>query len=147
VVYAWHGAGGPFLLPMECLVSLECPAAVTVYLRPTILRQTEWGWLAQMARIAGSLAEENVTAIGRGAASRRVDPAATLASELYSAALGRLSSTPFLTLVQVATGGQAGGTNNLAAALQSIPHEDPLLRERREIEGLPSVCIAVPRSP
>ncbi len=147
VVYAWHGAGGPFLLPMECLVSLSQPAAITVYLRPTVLRGTEWGWLAQMARISSSLADENATAIGRGAASRRVDPAATLASELYSAALGRLSSTPFLVLVQVAAGGQAGATNSLAAAMQSIPHEDPLLRERREIESLPSACMPLRENP
>lgn len=141
VVYAWHGAGGPFLLPMESLASQGVPVALTIYLQPTLLRPSEWGWLAHMSRSAQSMADENVTAVGRGAASRRVDPSATLAGELYGAALRRLSSTPFLVLAQCAAGEDStSAAQTLAASLQSIPHERSLLEPHSGRELPPAAC-------
>jgi hypothetical protein len=141
VLYGWRGAGGPFLLPMESLAAQRARVALTIYLQPTLITSTEWAWLAQISRVAHSMSDENVTGVGRGAASRRVDPSATLAAQLYASSLRRLSLTPFLVMAQCSAEGDSDAAQAVAAAVQSIPHEPPLFDLPPGEESLPSACV------
>lgn len=96
VVFMWHGPSGPFLHPMEALISQSAPCAMMVLLRPTRLRVHERDFLAVMAQIAQTQGEQSLAAIGQSSAVRRVDPIASMVGRLYSAALQRLLVSPFL---------------------------------------------------
>lgn len=139
VVYPWWGPGGPFLIPMEGLISLGVPASLTVYLEPTVLTRQEWDWLALMAREATSLSDQSLHALGASASVRVQDPCAGLAGRLYMANLRRLSATPFLVAAHCcASDGRADVAHALAGTLQALVHEEPFERPQQEEQHLPS---------
>ncbi len=139
VIYPWWGPGGPFLLPMESLLSQSVAVSLTILLAPTELRSHEWEWLALMAREAQSKGEQNLQQIGSGASVRTVDPSANLAGRLYMANLRRLSATPFLVAAQCAAeDGRIDVARSVAGALQSLVHEPPFERPQQEEQRLPS---------
>jgi len=139
VIYPWRGPGGPFLVPMESLLSQPVPCSITVILEPTQLRRHEWDYLALMAQHAQSMGEQNHQEIGAGAASRTVDPSAKLAGELYMSSLRRLSSSPFLATVYCAAADDRQDVAvGLAGAMQSLVHEAP--EEADAAEGKPLPC-------
>lgn len=145
VVYPWRGPGGPFLLPMESLISQPVKSVLSIHLTPTQLLPAEWDWLAAMARESQSLSEENLTAIGRAASSRRADPAAALAARLYASSLRRLSAAPFLVAVQVAAdAGRTDAARGLAGAVQALVHDEPLLPLQPDQAGLPTGAALAP---
>jgi hypothetical protein len=126
VVYPWRGAGGPFLLPLESLVSQPATAVLSVYLVPTALTAAEREWLAGMASCAQSLGEQQLQPVGTGGSTRLVDPAAALAGKLYTAHARRLTEAPFLVLVQCAADGGADVVESLGGAAQAVVHEPPV---------------------
>lgn len=139
VIYPWWGPGGPFLIPMESLLSLPVPASLSIYLQPTELRAHEWEWLALMASEAQSKGEQSIQQIGSGAALRTVDPSAALAGRLYMANLRRLSATPFLVTAHCAAAdGRVEAARSLAGALQALVHEPPFERPQQEEQRLPA---------
>lgn len=139
VVYPWRGPGGPFLLPLESLVSQSVRVALTIHLAPTQLHAHEWAWLAAMATSAQSIGDESLQALGRGAGARRVDPAANLAGRMYAAQLRRLSASPYLCLVQVAAdGGRHDAARSVAAAVRALVHEPPFQPSDPESPDLPT---------
>ncbi len=138
VIYPWRGPGGPFLVPMESLLSQPVPCSITVILEPTQLRQHEWDYLALMAQHAQSMGEQNNQEIGAGASSRTVNPSAKLAGELYMSSLRRLSSSPFLATVYCAADGNRQDVAvGLAGAMQSLVHESPEESDPAEEKPLP----------
>jgi hypothetical protein len=147
VVYPWWGPGGPFLVPMESLISQPVPVTLTIYLEPTQLQQREWHWLATMASEAQSQGEQTIQQLGSGAGMRAVDPSANLAGKLYIANLRRLSANPFLVTVHAAAAdGRFDVAGSLAGAMQSLVQEQPLDRQQQNEERLPSGA-AVIRAP
>lgn len=139
VVYPWWGPGGPFLLPMESLLSQEVPVTFTVYLEPTELLRHEWLWLAFMAREAQTKGEQNLRQLGAGAAMRVVDPSSSLAGRLYMANLRRLSATPFLVNAHcAAANNREDVARSVAGTVQSLIHETPFDRPQQDDERLPS---------
>jgi len=141
VVLPWRGPGGPFLLPLEALLSQPIPAAVTALLSPTQLRPDEFAWFRHMAMAAQSVSEEMLQRIGAGAAARQADPAASLAARLYETTLRRLVSTAYATLVQVAAEfSRVDVLRSVAAAVQAEPLETPITEMDPELAALPSGC-------
>lgn len=139
VVYPWWAPGGPFLLPMESLISQPVPVSLTVYLEPTLLTSQEWSWLAFMAQEAQSKGEQNLQQLGSGASIRAVDPSASLAGRLYIANLRRLSAAPFLVAVHCAAAEQRlDVVRCLAGAMQALVQEPPFDRPDQDEERLPS---------
>lgn len=139
VIYPWWGPGGPFLLPMESLISQAVPCSLTVYVAPTQLQKIEREWLALMAREASTKAEQNLQAINTGASVREVDPSARLAGRLYMANVRRLSATPFMVTVHCAAAlGRREVALSLAGAVQSLVHEPAFERPQQEDDRLPS---------
>lgn len=139
VVYPWWGPGGPFLLPMESLISQKVACSITIYLAPTELHPLEREWLAYMAREAQTRGEQNLQNIGFGAPVREVDPIARLAGRLYMANLRRLSATPFQVNVHCASDcGDFEAALSLAGAVQSLVHEPAFERPQQEDDRLPS---------
>ena len=139
VAYPWWAPGGPFLLPMESLISQPTPAALTIHLEPTVLTPREWTWLAAMSRESQSSGEQQLQALGAGAAKRVVDPSATLAGRLYIANLRRLTANPFLVSVCCAApAGRIDVARGLAGAFQSVVQEPPFDRPQQDDSRLPS---------
>ncbi len=139
VIYPWWGPGGPFLIPMESLVSQPVAATLTIYLEPTELTADDWRWLGLMAQMASSAGEASTTSHGYNAPGRRVDPAASLAGRLYAANLRRLSATPFLVSAHCcATEGRSDVARSLAGAVQALVHEVPFERPQQDEQRLPS---------
>lgn len=144
VIYPWWGPGGPFLLPMESLISQKVPCSITIYLAPTELHPVEREWLAHMAREAQTRGEQNVQNIGFGAPVREVDPIARLAGRLYMANLRRLSATPFQVTVHCAADkGDLEAALSLAGAVQSLVHEPAFERPQQEDDRLPSGALVI----
>ena len=141
VVLPWRGPGGPFLLPLEALLSQPIPAAVTALLTPTHLRPDEFAWFRHMAMAAQSVSDEMFQRVGAGAAARQADPAASLAAKLYETMLRRLVSTTYATLIQVtAEDGRNDVLRSVAAAVQAQPLEHPIDEPDKEVASLPSGC-------
>ncbi|HAB19501.1 MAG TPA: DUF87 domain-containing protein [Verrucomicrobiota bacterium] len=139
VVYPWWGPGGPFLLPMEAMVSQPVPVSLTIYLSPTRLTPLERDWLALMSREAMNKGDQNIQQISMGAAQKETDPSARLAGRMYSANLRRLSATPFLVTVHCgAAEGREDVAMSLAGAIQALIHEPPFERPQQEDDRLPS---------
>lgn len=139
VIYPWWGLGGPFLIPMESLISQPEAASLTVFLEPTELSAREIEWLGVMARVATSSGDQNLQQLGSGASVRSQDPSAALAGRLYMANLRRLSTTPFLVSVQCAAANQnIQVARTLAGAMQALVHETPFDRPQQEEQKLPS---------
>ena len=139
VVYPWWAPGGPYLLPMESLISQPVPVSLSIYLEPTILTSQEWTWLGFMAQEAQSKGEQNLQQLGSGAAIRMVDPSANLAGRLYIANLRRLSAAPFLVSVHcAAANGRTDVVQCLAGAIQALVQETPFDRPDQDDERLPS---------
>jgi len=144
VIYPWSGPGGPFLLPMESLISQPVACSLTIYLEPTRLRPIEWQWLALMAREAQSAAEQNLQEAFTAASARVADPAAGLAGRLYLGNLRRLSAAPFrVTVHAAAADGRTEATLALASAVQSLVHEPAFERPQQEDDRLPSGAMVV----
>jgi hypothetical protein len=138
-IYPWRGAGGPFLLPMESLLSQPVKSVLTIHLAPTELTRQEWRWLSLMAMAAQSEGEETLTPVNRGAGGRRVDPSAALAGRLYMANFRRLTTAPFLTMVQCAADcGRHNVARSVAGAVQSLLQESPFDKSDPDIPHLPS---------
>ena len=122
--FCWWAPGGPFLLPMEKLVSLGGPASITAYLEPTELRPAEQAYLTTMARVAQSFGDQQRQTMDQAAGTRRVDPAATLAGRILMANLRRLSDKPFLVTVHCATPASPDAARGLAGSIEAIVYED-----------------------
>jgi hypothetical protein len=139
VIYPWWAPGGPFLVPMESLISQPVPVTLTIYLEPTQLSTREWNWLGMMAQHAQSQGEQNLQQVGSGAGMRIVDPSANLAGKLYMANLRRLSAMPFQVSVHCAASeGRFDVAQSMAGAVQALLHETPFDGTQKEDERLPS---------
>lgn len=139
VVLPWRGPGGPFLLPLEAMISQPIRTTVTVFASPTSLRAEELEWLRHMALAAQSTSDEMQQRVGVGMGTRQVDPAAALAGRIYETTLRRLSSNAYVTVAQVASEfGRADILRSVLAALRSQPLEKPLLVPDDEVASLPS---------
>lgn len=139
VIYPWWAPGGPFLLPMESLISQPVPVSLSVYLEPTELSPGEWKWFATMAREAQTKGEQNLQQLGAGASVRAVDPSAELAGRLYIANLRRLSAAPFLVTVHCAAAdNRLDVVRCLAGAVQALVQEPPFDRPDQDDARLPS---------
>ncbi|MCA9282238.1 MAG: ATP-binding protein [Phycisphaeraceae bacterium] len=140
-IFPWWGPGGPFLLPMEKLISQPVPCAITVYLLPTVLTTEEWGWLSFLARCAQSVGDYQEQTIDQAFAQRKVDPAASLAGRLAIANLRRLSDKPFLTAVHCIAGrGHIASAQSVAGSIQSIVFEPPYEVSSPEDDRLPAAA-------
>lgn len=141
--FPWWAPGGPFLVPMESLVSYGLPVTLSIYLEPTILQPVESTWLAHMARLAQTQAEQHRQQVGSRAGRREVDPSASLAGRLYMANLRRLTEKPFLVSVQCgASDGRADVANSLAGIVQALLQETPFDRPQQDESRLPSAAAA-----
>src|SRR5262249_27196144 len=138
VVYPWAGPGGPFLVPMESLLSQPVPVTLTIYLAPTEVMPHESLWLARMASEAQTLGEQTLQAIGVGTSKKMVDPAASLAGRLYASFVKRLAVTPFLVAVHCAAAGRLDVARSLAGAMQALVHEPPLEKREPDEAQLPT---------
>lgn len=150
VTYPWWGAGGPFLLPMEMLVSpvvaepsssgnapMPAPLCLSIYLEPTTLTPPETEWLRTMAKLAATQGE--LSGGGPTSGSWHInDPAATLAGRLYIANYRRLLA-PFLVSVHCAAAHKnREAAYRLASSIESLVHELPFGRQYQEDDQLPS---------
>lgn len=139
VVFPWWGPGGPFLLPMESLISQKVACSLTIYLAPTELAPMEREWLSVMSQLAQSQAEQSLQMVGTSAPVSEVDPVAKLVGRLYMANLRRLSATPFQVVVHCAAAdSQLDASLSLAGAVQSLVHEPAFERPQQEDDRLPS---------
>jgi hypothetical protein len=139
VIFPWWGPGGPFLLPMESLLSQPVACSITVLLSPTSLRIHEWEWLCAMSQVAQSKGEQNLQVLGGQAPVRMVDPSAALAGRLYMANFRRLATNPSVVSVYCcAADGRHDVARSLAGSLQSLVHEPPLESPTQNDERLPS---------
>lgn len=138
-LFPWWAPGGPFLLPIEKLVSQPVPCSITAYISPTKLTENEWDWLAFLARTAQSHGDFQEQAIDQALAQRKVDPAAALAGRMAMANLRRLSDKPFLVNVQCAAGSSnESSVRSIAGSIESIVYETPFDRPAQEDNRLPS---------
>lgn len=141
ILFPWWAPGGPFLIPVEKLISQTVPASLTTYITPTSLSRREWDWLAFVSKTAQSLGDFQAQAIDQAMSERRVDPAATLAGRLAMANLRRLSDKAFLVSVQCAAGfGASSAVRAVAGTVQSIVYEPPFDRSWQEDDRLPSAA-------
>jgi hypothetical protein len=148
LVYGWWGPGGPFLLPMEALVSQRAPTTLSVYLQPTRLEPAESDWLSDRAAVS---AKEASSRGPRGMATEaqvKVDPTAQLASELYMANLRRLFR-PFLVGVRCTASGADRGAADasaraVASSIEALVHEIPFHPMAPEGGDLPASAQARP---
>lgn len=141
VLFPWWAPGGPFLLPMEKLVSLETAASITIFLEPTELRGIERDYLAFLAREAQSLGDQQKEAITGGGSVRRADPVAQLVGRLTMANLRRLSDKPFLVRVQCAAAdGRLDVAKAVAGVVEAVSYEPPFDRPQQDDERLPSAA-------
>lgn len=141
VLFPWWAPGGPFLLPMEKLVSLDTSGSITVFLEPTELRPIERDYLAFLAREAQSFGDMQKEAIQGGAGVRRADPVAQLVGRLTMANLRRLSDKPFLIKVHCrAANGRADVARAIAGVVEAMSYEAPFDRPQQDDERLPSAA-------
>ena len=141
VPFPWWAPGGPFLLPMEKLISQNGPVSLTVYLQPTVLTKGESEWLEFISRIAQSNGEQQEQAADAGVGQRKVDPAASLVGRLFMANYRRLSDKPFLVTVHcVAPASSAHAARSVAGTIESIVYEPPFDRPQQEDDRLPSAA-------
>jgi hypothetical protein len=141
VTYPWWAPGGPFLLPMEKLISQPVPASITIYLQPTELTERESDWLSFMARTAQSAGDQQEQALDQAMGQRKVDPAANLTGRIFMANFRRLSDKPFLVSVQCAAAeGRLDSALSLAGTIESIVYEPPFDRPQQEDDRLPSAA-------
>ena len=146
VVFPWWSPSGPFLLPMESLISQPSSVVMSVYLAPTNLTSFEWDWLALMASEAQSKSEQNLQQIGANASVRSVDPSSNLAGRLYIANLRRLTTNPFLVTVHCSCHEESSSSaRSLAGAIQAVLHETPLDRPDQDDSRLPSAAEVMDR--
>ncbi len=144
VLFPWWAPGGPFLLPMEKLISLKMPASLTVYLQPTVLTAGEAEWLEFVSRIAQSSSEQQEHAVDASVGQRKVDPAANLVGRLFMANYRRLSDKPFLVSVHCAAPLSASETaRSIAGTIESIVYEPPFDRPQQDDSRLPSAAEVV----
>lgn len=95
----WHPAGS-WLLPFEAMLRQTSDVAISLYLEPTALTETEHDSLRRASQIARTLAEQNVQVQSQYGLSRRSDPQAELVGRIYAALLNQLTE-PFLISAQV----------------------------------------------
>jgi hypothetical protein len=141
VPFPWWAPGGPFLLPMEKLISQKGPVSLTVYLQPTVLTAGEAEWLEFIARIAQSSGDHQEHAADASVGQRRVDPAASLVGRLFMANYRRLSDKPFLVSVHCAAAdSMSHAARSVAGTIESIVYEHPFDRPQQEDNRLPSAA-------
>jgi len=139
VVLPWRGPGGPFLLPLEAMISQPIRTVMTVFAAPTTLRPNELEWLRHMALSAQSTSDEMQRRVSVEMGVRQVDPAAALAGRIYETTLRRLNSSAYITVAQVvAEFRRFDVLRGVLAALRSQPLEKPLLVPDDDIATLPS---------
>lgn len=148
VIYPWWGPGGPFLLPLQALVSQSLPTVLSMYLEPTKLTEEECKWFKAAASESESLSDQSE----RGVFDiRTADPGAKLASRLYTANFRRLLANPFLVSVQCLVDSKAGAgggqatvrekqavAKTVGASIQALVHELPFDQSYHEDDHLPS---------
>ena len=141
VAFPWWAPGGPFLLPMEKLISQYGPVSLTVYLQPTVLSTGEAEWLEFIARIAQSSSEQQEHAADAAVGQRKVDPAASLVGRLFMANYRRLSDKPFLVAVHCSAATAIPyAARSVAGTMESIVYEHPFDRPQQEDNRLPSAA-------
>jgi len=144
VPFPWWAPGGPFLLPMEKLISQNVPASLTAYLQPTVLTNGESEWLEFISRIAQSSSEQQEHAADASVGQRKVDPAANLVGRLFMANYRRLSDKPFLVTVQCAAPKSSPQVaRSIAGTIESIVYEPPFDRPQQDDSRLPSAAEVV----
>ncbi len=144
VPFPWWAPGGPFLLPMEKLISQKTHASLTVFLQPTTLSSGETEWLEFISRIAQSSSEQQEHAADASVGQRKVDPAANLVGRLFMANYRRLSDKPFMVSVHCAapiTSPEVA--RSIAGTIESIVYEAPFDRPQQDDSRLPSAAEVV----
>lgn len=148
VPFPWWAPGGPFLLPMEKLISQHVPASLTVYLQPTELSSAEAEWLEFIARIAQSSSDQDQQEAAAATGQRRVDPAASLVGRLFMANYRRLSDKPFLVTVHCASSNSSPqAARSIAGTIESIIYEEPFDRPQQDDNRLPSAAEVLGSTP
>ena len=139
VIFPWAGPDGPFLGPMESLLSQPVPVAITVLLEPTTLRPHELDWLTVMSQLSKTRSETNLQSLAQGASQRIADPTATLAARLYSDAFARLMAAAFrCTAYTAASDGRQDLAHSLANSLRGLAFV-PITKSKGDSEAaLPS---------
>ena len=137
VPFPWQAPGGSFLLPMEKLVSLDIPASLTVYLRPTELTDEEYRYISTIAKAAESTSNQSRQSYGQAMGTRYSDPAAGLVGRIFSYNARRLADKPFLVSVHcAASDARIDAAQSLAGMLESILYEPPFDMERSSQDDL-----------
>lgn len=137
-VFPWWGPGGPFLLPMACLVGLEHGGTLSVYVEPTELEDTEREWLMHaVEQSSRGATREKATAFG--GSSSWEDPRKALTARLLMANYRRLVQAPFLVSAHCHAGDRTGrDARRLASSLEALSREAPFVDPFKDDERLPS---------
>ena len=150
VPYPWWAPGGPFLLPLEKMISQPVPTGMTVYLQPTEMTGLELNYLSTVAKAAQSTSDQHRQALGQAMGTRFSDPIAGLVGRIFVANLRRLSDKPFLVSVHcVASANRVDSARSLAGSLESVLYEPPfdLDQSHQEDNRLPSAAAVISPTP
>lgn len=146
VQYPWWAPGGPFLLPLEKMISQPVPTGMTIYLQPTELTVPELQYLSTVARAAQSSSDQLRQSLDQAMGTRFSDPIAGLVGRIFAANLRRLSDKPFLVTVHcIASENRADSAQSLAGSLESVLYEPPfdLDQSHQEDNRLPSASTVI----
>jgi hypothetical protein len=133
VVLPWRGPGGTFQLPIATLLDLPSQyAEFQVLLRPTLSSPLEREYLTRAAADAGRIGKQ----LQGKDLPASVDAASQLAVQLYIASFRR-TFNPFLIAVRCLSESEEGAAT-LAAAIEAVTSERPLIAVDEGISSLPS---------
>ncbi|MGI0483539.1 ATP-binding protein, partial [Geminocystis sp. CENA526] len=150
----WWGAGGTFLVPFNALASQNSSVSVCILLTPTQLNPTEQNLIAEIARQAESLAQQQTRSISvqgmpTDASQNKTDPQLRWESRLYAANLRRLNH-PFLSTIFCFSNDPAAAQQVAVAIASTIREEqtyDSPLGESEPIASGAKVLSYVHSSP
>ncbi len=100
VVHPFWTPSGSWLLPFETMLRQSADVAVSLYLEPTVLYETERNGLVRAAHIAQTLSEQTVRVHSQMTPSQMRDPQAELVGRIYRVLLTQLAE-PFISVIQV----------------------------------------------
>jgi hypothetical protein len=139
VIHPYTSPGGSLLAPFETLLRQSAPAAVSLYLEPTELAETERAALERAAAKAETMKEHTSTAdyLPQEMRNMRIaDPQMALAARLYAAILKRLAE-PFVVVAQIASPDPTTAVTVARAFARAFTHEQSL-EKLNAGEALPS---------
>lgn len=145
VVHAYTAPGGSLLSPFETLLRQSSPAAVSLYLEPTELTETERSALEQAAAKAETMKEHHFSAdfLPTQMQNLRIaDPQMALAARIYAGILKRMSE-PFVVVAQVASPDPMAAITVARAFGRAFTHEQTPEKGHAG-ESLPSSTDVIP---